>query len=207
MPKIGFLGNSITQGYYDEEGKGWPVRLNELIAKKYPCQYGICNMAYSGDRIPDTFHRLGAEAFTRDISILFIADGTNDLSRSGDKNAPTSLSEDLSMEYWQKIFDTLDGKKIKVIVMDLLPVCEDRLPGVGRYNSSIHYFNKDIEKYNKMLEKLCHDRGYYFLKNYATWKNKKDLNAYFHDFGHPNAKGHQEIADRAFKTLEKLKWL
>lgn len=44
MPKIGFLGDSITQGYWDEEGKGWVVRLAEIISNHYPLNYGICNM-------------------------------------------------------------------------------------------------------------------------------------------------------------------
>jgi lysophospholipase L1-like esterase len=38
---IACLGDSITAGFYDEEGYGYVPRLAALIAKDFPLGYGI----------------------------------------------------------------------------------------------------------------------------------------------------------------------
>lgn len=201
---IGVLGDSIANGYFDEEGLGWFGRISQKIAKTFPHQYGFNNMSQAGDRVCDVYHRLLSEASSREIDILIFAVGVNDLTRRNSPNAPEDLSPLLRSQYWDRIFDFSKKYGYKFVVLDILPVIEE---GGEQYdeNGPIYYnFNKDIIEYNKLLKEKCQSKGILFIERFDNWQNKNLKDLYF-DSLHPNAKGHQIIADEVYAALSDLK--
>ena len=201
---IAALGDSITQGAFDETGKGWFGRLSEKVAARSLATGGntFCshNMSMSGDRICDAYHRFAAEALTRDIDVLIIAIGCNDLVRCGAPDAPTDLSPGLCDRYWNWLLDMAIKNIPTVLVLDILPIIEsDRDVDDTEYE-----YNKDIKEYNDLIEKICSEKGIRFIRRAHNWEKRK-LAEYYIDWGHPNGAGHQLIADEVYEELEKLK--
>lgn len=203
---IGAIGDSITNGYWDEDGLGWFGKLSQKIAKNFPMQFGFNNMSQDGDRTCDTYHRVASEVHTRDIDILLIAIGTNDLIRSPEANSPMDMSKHLREEYWHKMLDLLEKTKITPVVLDLLPKREEMYPSLGWFDKPCFETNKDVEEYNEQIKSICKQRNIAFINRYDKWI-KRDLKDYYKDGGHPNSKGHQLIADEVYEELINLEIL
>ena len=202
---IGVLGDSIANGYWDTEGKGgWFGRLSQKLALVNPLGWGFHNMSMDGDRISDIYHRFVSECLSRDIDILFIAVGTNDTVRSPKPDSNMDISEHLRTEYWNKLLELAKNNVKNIIVLDILPVREEMFPTKGWFNAKIYEFNKDKQEYNNLLRKLCKAKKVPFLELYGNIK-KLDLSKYYRDPSHPNAKGHQLIADEIYKFLKAKK--
>lgn len=194
------LGDSITNGYWDEEGLGWFGRLSQKIAKAYPYKYGFNNLAQSGDRSTDLLNRLRGEALSRSANIVIIAIGVNDLIRRGSADAPTDMSAGYSQRTWQSILPFAKEHFDKAVVVSVHPVAESRMPFIGSKDWNMWYLNEDIKEYNHSLKIWCGENDIPFLDLSAAWEGLK-VEDYIHDVAHPNAKGHQLIADAAFQKL------
>lgn len=196
------VGDSITDGFWDEEGLGWFGRLGIKLAKTYPHQFNCRNLAISGDRSVDTLNRMRSELPSRDPDILLIATGLNDLLRWGGPEAATNLSEGLQAEMWRKILRI--AKTVShAAVLGIPPVDESRNPSVG--SGGLHYWNmnSDIDAYNQRIKSWCGKEGILFIDLASQWKSLS-ANEYLYDATHPNAKGHQLICDQVFDELLKL---
>ncbi|MDR1026775.1 MAG: SGNH/GDSL hydrolase family protein [Lactobacillus sp.] len=196
---IGVIGDSITNGYNDEEGLGWFGRMSQKIASNFTGQFAFCNMAKSGDMVPDAYHRMAAETMTKSIDILLVMVGVNDIIRSPNKEAGTSLSDYGRDRYWVKMLDVANASGAEVVVFDILPSYEKALPFVCD-RGELYFLNSDIEKHNQLIENLCKERGMKFVKRYDDWL-KKNLKNLYSDAVHPNAKGHQVIAEEVYEEL------
>lgn len=196
---IAVLGDSISQGLFDESGFGWFGRLSNMISNKNE-KYAFHNISMNGDKICDSYHRFASECTTRDIDTLIIAVGTNDLLRQGSPDAQLDISKELRGQYWDSLLDMAKTKIKQIVVLDVLPVREE-IEDDGEVD--IYQFNKDIEEYNKQIEKICSEKKIIFIKLYDKWA-KRDLSDYYVDSGHPNGAGHQLIADEVFEELNKL---
>lgn len=199
---IGALGDSITNGFWDEEGTGWFIRLGQKLLRNAPYQYILRNMSKGGDRIPDIYHRLASEALTKEIDILLIAVGTNDLIRTPELSSPLDLSPHLRQDYWQKTLELARKNISQIVVLDILPICEKKMPFIQNETS---YFltNKDVEAYNLQIADLCHQQNIPFLKRYDLWKNR-NLETLYQDSVHPLTEAHQLIADQVLDQLQQL---
>jgi lysophospholipase L1-like esterase len=198
LKTIAVLGDSIAQGYVDEIGAGWFGRFAAQVSKKQTA--GFHNVSVAGDRICDAWHRFASQCMTMDIDILIIAIGCNDVLRSGAADAPLDLSPALRGKYWKWLLDDAKKNIGKVIVLDVLPIREE----FNRYGD--YEYNRDIKEYNEQIARICADKGIPFVRRYDKWENI-DLADYYVDFGHPNGRGHQKIADEVLDALEKLKVL
>ena len=201
---IGAIGDSITQGYFDEEGLGWFGRLSQKIAKTFPLKYGFNNMSESGDRICDAYYRLTSE-LTKDCNILIFAIGVNDIVRRGNADTQEDLSPLLRSKYWDKCFTLAKKTEAKILVLDILPIIEIA-DGVmyDEEDPALYYFNKDIVEYNKLLKTKCLENDAIFVERYKNWEDR-NLSELYLDTVHPNAKGHQLIADEVYDALVRLK--
>lgn len=198
---IAALGDSITSGYFDEEGLGWFGRLSQKIAKLKMHGYGFCNISQSGDRICDAYHRMISEGASRDIDTMIIAIGVNDIVRRGQPDAQEDLSVGIRRKYWNKLFDLAQKLRIKLLVLDILPVIEEE-EDHGE-EEDLYNFNKDVIEYNKLLKKLCKERDIQFFERFDKWADL-DLKKYYVDTVHPNAKAHEKIADEVFVEMKRI---
>ncbi len=189
---IGIIGDSISEGYYDETDSGWVSRLH----KKLPLQYTFINMSKRGDTVIDAYNKAYYEALSKPFDLIIITVGTNDCKRRKESNLQPDLSEGIRIKYWNKMLDILSETKAKIVVTDILPVMEERYKG----NPFLRY-NTDIEKYNVLLKNICTERNIPFFTRYENWKNK-NLSELFKDATHPNSDGHSLIADEIYEYLK-----
>lgn len=201
------FGDSITNGYWDEEGQGgWFGRLQQLIAPAYPYKFGFNNLAQDGDRSFDVLHRLQSEASARTPDIVLLAVGINDLIRWHSPATPLEMAETLIDEIWDKIFARLQKLGSRVLVQSVLPVAESRFPNDGGGGRKLYHLNADVEHYNTRLKKATLAAGHSFFDVYTPAQAAGWID-HVYDGGHPNARGHQFIASHVFTELQRLGWV
>ena len=200
---IATLGDSITNGYWDETFAGWTGRLAEKISAAYPKSFGFHNLAQDGDRISDFYHRFAAECCSREIDILILTASGNDLIRSPNPDSPQDLSEHLRDEYWHKLLQLAQKNISQIVVLDVLPRHQDDQVDYGWFDAPMYEPNTDRIEYNDQVEKICKQYNIPFIRRYDKWA-KRDLSKYYADHAHPNGAGHQLIADEVFEELKKL---
>ena len=202
IKNVGMLGDSIAQGYCDEKGLGWFVRLGKLMQENSDDIYILNNMSQAGNSVADTTNRAASEVLTRWFDLILVNTGINDLRRRKDNDLQLDFSDGARLMYWEKLLDILAVSKAKVVVLDLIPVVES-LPSE---NEMVVRYNADVEHYNQMIKEICHKRGVYFFARYDKWKSR-DLNALYTDSAHPNAEGHKIMAEEVFTYLKENKLL
>lgn len=198
MKMIGIIGDSIAHGFYDETDLGWVARLGRMIKQKYGPDYFFNNMAQSGDNIADAVHRAETEVLSRPLHLIIVNIGINDLRRRKNSNEQLDFSEGLRIVYWQKLLDILQKTGAEIVVTDLLPIIGKRYA----FEASLVRRAEDVVRYNEIIAEICRQRNIRFLERYAEWQ-KLDLDNLYYDATHPNAKGHQLLAEQMFDYLNK----
>lgn len=197
------LGDSITDGYWDEEGLGWFGRLTMKLGKAYPYQFGFNNIAVSGDTTADVLRRLRQEAPSRDPDILLIACGVNDVVRYDRKDNVAEVTADERQKLWRELLAEAKSLTGDVVVLSILPVDEAGMPSNGPGGRLYWNLNDDIKAYNKELKQWCEEAAVPFIDVNKTWQ-AHDVAGLLHDPTHPNTKGHQLVCDQVFVELERL---
>ncbi|MGE3769623.1 MAG: SGNH/GDSL hydrolase family protein [Bdellovibrionales bacterium] len=201
------LGDSITNGYWDEEGYGgWFGRLQRQIVLAHPHEFGFNNLGHDGDDTASVLQRLRTEVVTRPTDILLVASGINDLIRWESRETPLEITAEARMETWQSLLKTAKDIAPRVAVLSILPVVDGRFPNDGGEGRPLYYCNSDIEPYNAFLKRLCSDHDVAFVDIYPALANTAWPD-HVYDGTHPNARGHQVVADLVFRDLNKLGWL
>ncbi len=200
--EIAVLGDSISNGYYDESGRGWVVRLCEKLNADHPNTCFIRNHAVSGDGIADVKYRLFG-AVERDPQFLFIAVGVNDIQMYPDRDGDI-LPLAFRRVLW---FDVLKkAKKLvpQVIVFGLLPVDESRIP--ARYNEwgeGQFYRNDYIIAYNQHISAWCAESDVPFFNFFDRFMAAGHVDLLADDV-HPNGHGHALLAEWAYEAFLSL---
>lgn len=202
VKNIGIIGDSIAHGYYDETGLGWFARLGQMILAKYKGEYVFNNMSQSGDNVADAYSRAVFEVNSRNFDLILVNVGINDLRRRKNSELQLDFSEGARIMYWNRLFDVLEKTGAKIVVTDLTPVVEDKYTE----DASLIRYNKDVIRYNEIIKDVCKQRKVRFFARFNNWI-KRDLNVLYTDATHPNAEGHQIMAEEIFEYLEKQKLL
>jgi lysophospholipase L1-like esterase len=100
--------------------------------------------------------------------------------------------------YWNKLLDKLSTTQASVIVTDLIPVIEDRYSE----QASLIRRNSDVERYNEIIKNICKQKNILFFSRYENWINR-NLKELYKDATHPNANGHQIMAEEIYEYLQK----
>ncbi len=204
------IGDSITEGYLDSKGLGWPGRLALKLSEEKPMHYQVNNLGIGNDHSANVQRRIFGEVCQRTPDFLIIGVGINDMQdliiRNG-QSYGTSQSLNWSEMNWRKILDTVKKQQLITLVWGLLPVDPDFMPlkydpdtyGFEAYD----YRNEDIEAYNKMLQSLCKTYDIPFLDVYNDWQNRnlKDL---MDDGLHPNDMGYDLLANQIYSAFKIL---
>jgi len=194
---IGIIGDSISHGFYDAEDLGWVARFGRLVLQKHPGEYVFNNMAQAGDNVADAYHRAMTEAGSRHLDLIIVNIGINDLRRRRNSDFQLDLSEGARIMYWQNLLEFLGSTGAEIVVADLLPVIEERyIPEATHVRK-----NSDVERYNEIIKEVCAEYDVPFFQRYAAWRTR-DLSALYQDATHPNARGHQLIAEETLAFLQ-----
>lgn len=198
VKNIGIVGDSIAHGYYDEQDLGWFARLGKIILSSHSGKYVFNNMSQSGDNIADAINRANFEVLSRQFDMIIVNIGINDLRRRKDSELQLDFSEGARIMYWNKLLDILGKTGATIVVTDLTPVIENRYTE----QASLIRYNTDVERYNEIIKHICQQRNIRFFERYGAWKNR-ELEEFYKDATHPNAKGHQIMAEEMYDYLEK----
>lgn len=194
---IGLLGDSIANGYWDEEAGGWFNRLTVRLKRQKPKGYAFCNMAKGGDTSMDVWHRLLSEASGREIDTLIIAAGVNDIVQSEGAFQLSNLTRRMT---WNRILGFAKQNFANVLVVGLLPVIDGELKPFG-----VYVYNKDVKEYNRQLEEWCQASKTAFYSPYEAcggWNAEM-----YEDNVHPNAVAHEIYAGLIYDELKKLNFI
>lgn len=198
VKNIGMVGDSIAHGYYDEQDLGWFARLGKIILSSHSGEYVFNNMSQSGDNIADAANRANFEVLSRQFDLIIVNIGINDLRRRKDSELQLDFSEGVRIMYWNKLLDILSKTGATIVVTDLMPVIESRYTE----QAALVRYNSDVERYNEIIRYICQQRNIKFFERYSSWKNR-ELEKLYKDATHPNAKGHQIMAEEIYGYLEK----
>lgn len=196
VKSIGMIGDSIAHGYHDEYGLGYFARFAQKILSVHSGEYVFNNMSQSGDNIADATQRAIHEVLSRNFDLILVNIGINDLRRRKDSDLLLDFSEGARKMYWNKLLDILALTKAKIVVLDLTPVIEERYSE----QATLVRYNADVERYNEIIKEICNNRNIAFFSRYNLWK-KRELKDLYKDATHPNAKGHQIMADEIYDYL------
>lgn len=195
------LGDSVAQGYFDETGKGWIIRLFEMLNSDTPGGYFYSQLSHSGDRIYDYYHRLCSETLTRDNKNLIITMTDNDIIRHGETpDSPMNLSIPLQMELWEKILKRALANFRKVYIIGNTPNPQGE-PFVHN-GVTMWFLNDDLAEYQTRVKKLCAQYDIPFIDIYDDLNHDEFLETKKGDNTHPNAQGHIMISELVYKKLK-----
>lgn len=198
------LGDSIGQGYGDATGLGWFGRLSQKLAEDHPDLFVCHSASMSGDTVLDALHRLAAEVAQREADYLIIAIGVNDVVRRPTADSPTSLAPETSRLAWDSLLRRARRICDFILVVGCGPVLEHRFPADWIPGSPIYYLNGDIRAYNARVQTLCAAQDIPYCDVFPALNQRENL---FMDGVHPNADGHNVIADHVYAAMRKEGWL
>ena len=199
LKNIGMIGDSISHGYCDDKDLGWFARLSKLILNNNSNdKYLFTNMSYVGDNIADATNKAVFEVLSKHFYLIIVNIGINDLRRRINSNLELDFSEGVRIMYWNKLLDILSLTKAKLLVLDLIPVVENKYTE----DASLIRYNSDVERYNEIIKEICNKRNINFFERYDKWKNR-DLQNLYVDATHPNFSGHQILAEEVYEYIKK----
>ena len=207
---IACLGDSITAGYFDEEGLGWTARLRRLFSQRQPLQYHVQSCGISGDTVVDAWHNLRSQVSQINPDILIIKIGVNDLSiREGMEPESTQISRAKSLITWRNILPFVKRNFGTALVVAPLPIAQDIIrfapwPDNPKEITGTRFEQRDVEIYNRDIESLCKEFDVPFLGLFDKWVGEGHLDDLFPDGLHPNAKGHEKLAKDIFEKLKEI---
>jgi acyl-CoA thioesterase I len=177
---IVILGDSLTDGYGLSKDEAFPALVEKRFHADGQKDVKVLNAGISGSTSSSAPQRLKWFLKTKP-QLLAIALGAND----GLRGLPTAkLYENLS-----QTIETAQAAKIKVVLFGM------KMP--ANYGAK---YQKDFEKvYVDLAKKYKVELLDFLLANVATLK---DLNQ--EDGIHPNAKGHEVIANQVYPFLKKV---
>lgn len=198
------LGESHTWGYsVTDKEECWVNRVTRLIEQYQGEKVRLINQgigsnivtplcpAYSCSVKPCALERVDGDVTVYDPDLVFLAYGLND-SRGG---TPVEV---FRSEY-QKLIDRIKEKTSAVIVMlnvFYMHECMYQFEGDETWNHS----NYDVtEVFNTMLAQLARDNDIILADVYSVMKGVDWI--IDQDHCHPNALGHQLIANKVFEAI------
>jgi lysophospholipase L1-like esterase len=205
---IACLGDSITAGACDEEGLGWTARLNQLFAQRKPMDYWVQSCGISGDTVIDAWHNLIGQVRHINPEILLIKIGVNDVCiREGIEPESFQVSRADRLNMWIKILTFAKANFEHVFVICPLPIETDLIRFKAWENdaagqTSFRYEQETIQIYNDDIQNLCKKHEIPCLSLFKKWTSLSNLPDYYADGLHPNAKGHQLLAEDIFQFLK-----
>lgn len=203
------LGDSIVEGFGDQQGIGWPGRIaRRLIADNPDHAWAFGNLGVGGDTVVDGKHRVSG-ILTRDTTHVLLSYGTNDMSIMlwPDKSTGTKLSLPFAKQNWMRLLGQIKSMGIKVGVVGLLPVVESKFPFIyiacDENDHGLLFQNKHQLAYHNMVADVCRMYDIPFIDLFADWE-KRDLERLHCDGLHPSTEGYDLLSDQIYSKLEEI---
>ena len=206
--RVLIFGDSIAQGFWDSRG-GWVERLREhydslaLNNLRNHNEPAIFNLGISGDTTENLLARVELETSVRRSSgeslVVVLAIGTNDelFENNHQRVAPDEFEKNI-----RKLLEIIKPLSDKIIFVGNA-ACDEKLT-TPVFWADIQYTNEQMNKYEKIIEKVALEQSIPFTPLFLPFKtaldNGQDLLA---DGLHPNDAGHQLIFELVLPQLDK----
>ena len=190
---ICIFGDSITEGYYDEEKKGWVERLGLKLLNDEIYNFGI-----SGDTTEDLLRRFDADVSGKDPQMIIFAIGVNDSIYIPKENR-NFVEFGKFKENAEELIEKARQVCEKIVFVGLVTVDEELLTPMP-WEPALHYLNKDIEKYDDAMREICLANKLPFIDINSKMK-KIDYKKLLSDGIHPNSLGHAWLAEIIAKDI------
>lgn len=197
------LGDSLTRGTGDTEGKGYVGYLIQNLEKKTEQKLALTNLGIKGLTSVQLAEQVKQKEVQRQIEnadVLLITIGGNDLFRGGQGLV------DMSPESLQPIVAAFD-QNLNAILSELRAVNQDaEIFFIGLYNPFIELENaeqtsKVVREWNYMSAEISTKyRNTVFVPTFDLFQ--LNVNDYlFTDHFHPNTEGYRLIAERVASLI------
>ena len=202
------FGDSITQGFHDDQSGGWCNRLftyanQKILETNYEYDVTLFNLGISGDNTQDLKQRLPHELAARcksgEEAVVIIAIGINDSQYELATNENRVPIKDFEANVYGCI-EEVQKYTDKIFFLNLLPIVESMLMPMP-WKPTHGYNNMHSERYNKIIKTTATETGATLIDVAGALGN--DPAIYLPDGIHPNAVGHQLIFERVKSALEK----
>ncbi|WP_141504327.1 SGNH/GDSL hydrolase family protein [Paenibacillus luteus] len=195
--RIVALGDSLTRGTGDIEGKGYVGYIGDMLKQK-GTDISLINLGIKGLTSPELAEQLKEKEIGRQIgqaNVILMTIGGNDLFLGGQTLSDVSEASITGLEDAFLI-------NLKAIMTSIRSVNKEATVYLlGLYNPFSEFENgallsEVVRGWNyKAAEQLAEDPGTVFVPTYDLFQ--KNVNDYlFTDHFHPNEKGYQLMAER-----------
>lgn len=192
------LGDSLTRGIGDKEGKGYTDRVKAILKSNYKQEVVLSNLAISGATTNDLLKELEKKNVIETIAesdAIFLTIGGNDLFPGAD-----NISQEMLATY--KPDEETFQKNLNQIISKIRKVNKN-LPiyAFGYYNPFHNVPGLDVSsslvlKWNTILEQsLMLTSNAYMIPTFDIFYNQENSYLYTDHF-HPNADGYTQMANR-----------
>jgi acyl-CoA thioesterase-1 len=206
--RVLIFGDSIIQGFYDEQG-GWAARLiNYYLAQEIAHKDNVptlFNLGISGDTTTDVLARFDFESAKRIVkgadNALVFAIGTNDTIYRKDEvdSTPEKYTEQLT-----ELLQIAKTFTNKILFVSLFPVIDSLLQPFPWSTSGKCYSTERMQLFNTALNTFCDNNNLLLVDVWNSFNTHPDLDSLFFDGIHPNATGHELIARTVQPKLAEL---
>ncbi|MFA6047904.1 MAG: GDSL-type esterase/lipase family protein [Parcubacteria group bacterium] len=195
---ICIFGASITYGYYDQKMGGYVQRIRHYLENKNKFDGQIFNLGVSGASTKDILKRFDIEAEARRPGLIIFSLNTNDTQFLIKEN-----KQRVTIKDYVKNINELINKARKftpnIIFIGIAAVNDNKTNPLPWATNKV-VGNKTIEKYNNTAMKICERGKIKFINLYSEMINL-DYKSMLFDGLHPNAEGHQWMAERIIKEI------
>lgn len=192
------LGDSLTRGVGDSEGKGYVKRVREALLEDYGQETALANLAVSGATIDDLQQLLEQEGTKHTIEqadIIFLTIGGNDLF--------PGVDEFLAIDFESFEVDAEEFRTKSKTLLDTLRQMnqEATIYWLGLYNpfeniGGLGDTSSYVIAWNQVLEELSTSyEGVYMIPTYDLFQGEVDMYISTDQF-HPNSEGYRLMAER-----------
>ena len=133
-----------------------------------------------------------------------VAVGVNDSRVLIETGQPTVALEEYEAAY-RRVLTGLHDIGVHVFVVGLTPVDENKMDPCLWIDPPTSYVNRSIMRFNEVAQNIAQEYGTIFIDVYTACENEVATHGYdalFDDGLHPNAYGHELIADLVFSGIK-----
>ena len=183
MTRVCVFGDSITWGAWDFERGGWVSRLRYYFDNEKFDTFKFYNCGIDGDKVGDVLKRFDVEVEAREAEVVILAIGIND--------SPHESYEGTGLDEFKNRFEELIRKSLAVTKCVIVV-------GLTNVDMDDKVFTDDsIKQYDDIVRAVATQNDLPFVDVFGLM-DETDLKF---DGLHPEADGHQKIADKVRDTL------
>jgi lysophospholipase L1-like esterase len=198
--RIVVLGDSITKGVRTgvSSEEIFSARIEQTLLKE-GLRVVVNNQGIGGERTDQALQRLAKDVLSQKPHVVLVMYGTND-SYVDIGRKESRLTSRQFADHLTEITRQLQEQDISVILMT-----EPRWGDKATRNGAGEHPNERLEEFLQQTRKVAEARKCPLVDHYTVWSQAReagqDLSAWTTDECHPNAEGHERLAEAILPVL------